>query len=175
MIFKKEGTNWIRTYEPIKATTETIVEAYMQRSAKPKTVIKEQHKTSYTLQDLELWKDFGLDNEILLDERDDAQMLSFYKIILGHLTEWVEEGDVTSLIPIGEPALLPDDFVKLMLTYLDQRRQISEGYCSKKAIASWLDVSVPTVDRLMKEGIPYKKLGTRVLFSKTQVDNFLNS
>jgi len=47
---------------------------------------------------------------------------------------------------------------------------------NKKQAAKELKVSTITVDRLRREGkMPYHKIGSRVIFTSDDLDNFLNS
>ena len=46
---------------------------------------------------------------------------------------------------------------------------------SKKEVTTYLDVSLGMVDKLMKEDLPYIKLGKSVRFKMTDIENYLNS
>ncbi len=46
-------------------------------------------------------------------------------------------------------------------------------YLGKKELAAYLKISLPTVNRLMLEGIPYTKLKGKVLFRLDLVDGWL--
>ena len=45
---------------------------------------------------------------------------------------------------------------------------------SKKEVTTYLDVSLGMVDKLMKEDLPYIKLGKSVRFRMTDIENYLN-
>lgn len=45
---------------------------------------------------------------------------------------------------------------------------------SKKEVTNYLDVSLGMVDKLMKEDLPYIKLGKSVRFRMTDIENYLN-
>ncbi len=49
------------------------------------------------------------------------------------------------------------------------------GYLSKKDLAVYLRVSLPTINRLMKQGFPHFKLERKVLFRKADVDAWLET
>ncbi|MDW7759444.1 MAG: helix-turn-helix domain-containing protein [Acidobacteriota bacterium] len=49
------------------------------------------------------------------------------------------------------------------------------GYFTKREIAEYLKISLATLERLMKEGLPHIKLSRRVLFRKADVDAWLES
>jgi len=173
MIFKKDTNNkWSRADKPLLAATDTIVEAYMNRGGKPTAQIKEGVKTSYSTTDLELWKQFLLDNQILLDESSTSE-LKAYRMILGEGTIWVEDRNPDTLVPIGKPHIDPDTFLKIMINYLFSKRELQEGYTDKRGIADFLAVSVPTVDRLLREGMPSKKVRNRRVFNIAAVDRWL--
>ncbi|MDC1061073.1 hypothetical protein OAP99_02675 [Flavobacteriaceae bacterium] len=175
MIFKKDTNNkWSRADKPLLAATDTIVEAYMNRGGKPTAQIKEGVKTSYSTTDLELWKQFLLDNQILLDERSTSE-LKAYRMILGEGTIWVEDRNPDTLVPIGKPHIDPETYLKIMINWLTHRQDLKENFVGKKQIAEWLDVSVPTVDRLLVEGMPSKKVRNRRVFNKSAVSRWLKS
>ena len=44
---------------------------------------------------------------------------------------------------------------------------------SKKDVTTYLDVSLGMVDKLMKEDLPYIKLGKSVRFRKNDIDNYI--
>ena len=46
---------------------------------------------------------------------------------------------------------------------------------SKKDVTTYLDVSLGMVDKLMKEDLPYIKLGKSVRFRMNDIENYLNS
>ena len=46
---------------------------------------------------------------------------------------------------------------------------------SKKEVTTYLDVSLGMVDKLMKEDLPYIKLGKSVRFRMNDIENYLNS
>jgi len=46
---------------------------------------------------------------------------------------------------------------------------------NKKQIAEHYAVSVPTIDRLMKEGLPYVKVGKNVRFDLDEVKEWLKN
>ena len=50
---------------------------------------------------------------------------------------------------------------------------MSTEYLSKKAAAEYLSVSIATLERLMRQGLPYIKLERRVLFERQDVDTWL--
>jgi len=52
---------------------------------------------------------------------------------------------------------------------------MNRGYFSKKDLEGYLGISKGTVERLMKQGLPYIKLERRVLFRKEDVDAWLES
>ncbi|MGC6421670.1 MAG: helix-turn-helix domain-containing protein [Flavobacteriaceae bacterium] len=170
-LFKKQGNNWVKAWKPMVAATDTIVEAYLSRNAKPVAKIQEGGKTSYTVTDLELWKLFLEDNEILLDGTREG-LLNGYRLILGEDTVWVAD-DLESLVPMGQPYIDPETFLKIMINYLRSRAQLQENYVGKKEIAAFCGVSVPTVDRLLREGMPSRKIKSRRVFNKVEVDQWL--
>lgn len=43
----------------------------------------------------------------------------------------------------------------------------------KKELAKHFNVSIPTIDRLMKDGMPYYKIGRLVRFKLEEVENYL--
>lgn len=56
----------------------------------------------------------------------------------------------------------------------DERKDKKSRYLSRKGVAKMLGVSVPTIDRYIRDGIiPFKKLQGKVLFSEMQVRRFL--
>ena len=44
---------------------------------------------------------------------------------------------------------------------------------TKPELSEWLKVSIPTVDRLMKQGMPYIKIGKAVRFEQEDVKKWL--
>lgn len=48
-----------------------------------------------------------------------------------------------------------------------------ENYCSLERVAAYLDVSPNTVRRLMLRGLPYTRVGARLRFKLSQIDDFL--
>ena len=46
---------------------------------------------------------------------------------------------------------------------------------SKKDVSTYLDVSLGMVDKLMKEDLPYIKLGKSVRFRKNDIDNYIQN
>lgn len=176
-LFKKEGNNWVKAFKPMLAATDTIVEAYLARNAKPTAKIQEGAKTSsnsphrYSVSDLELWRAFLQDNEILLSGTRE-ELLNGYRLILGENTVWVDD-DLESLVPMGQPYIAPETFFKIMINYLRSRAQLQENYVGKKEIAAFCGVSVPTVDRLLREGMPSRKIKSRRVFNKVEVDQWL--
>lgn len=44
---------------------------------------------------------------------------------------------------------------------------------SKQDVTTYLDVSLGMVDKLMKEDLPYIKLGKSVRFRKNDIDNYI--
>ena len=46
---------------------------------------------------------------------------------------------------------------------------------SKKEVTTYLDISLGMVDKLMKEDLPYIKLGKSVRFRMNDIENYLNS
>lgn len=56
----------------------------------------------------------------------------------------------------------------------DERKDKKSGYLTRQGVAKLLGVSVPTIDRYIRDGIiPFKKLKGRVLFNEMQVRRFL--
>lgn len=56
----------------------------------------------------------------------------------------------------------------------DERKDKKSRYLSRQGVARLLDVSVPTIDRYMRDGIiPFKKLKGKVLFNEMQMRRFL--
>jgi len=51
--------------------------------------------------------------------------------------------------------------------------QMNAEYLTKQEAAEYMRVSVPTLDRLMLQGLPHIKLARRVLFRKKDIDAFL--
>lgn len=50
---------------------------------------------------------------------------------------------------------------------------MAREYLTKKDLMAYLKISLPTVNRLMLEGIPYTKLKGKVLFRVDLVDGWL--
>jgi len=50
---------------------------------------------------------------------------------------------------------------------------MSPEYLTKQEAAKYMRVSVPTLDRLMAQGLPYIKLDRRVLFRREDIDKWL--
>ena len=48
-----------------------------------------------------------------------------------------------------------------------------ENLISKKELTSYLDVSLGMVDKLMKEDLPYIKIGKSVKFRINDIDNYI--
>lgn len=44
---------------------------------------------------------------------------------------------------------------------------------TKQEVMEWLKVSLTTIDRLMKQGMPYTKIGKAVRFEKEDVEKWL--
>lgn len=174
MLFRKEGENWVKAYAPVVAATDAIVEAYISRERKPSATIKEGYKTSYSVADLELWKQFCQDNEIVIGNSRDSLLLA-YRLLLGEDTIWVEDGNPSTLIPMGKPHIDVDSFLRIIINYLFSKQELQEGFTGKRGLADWLAVSVPTVDRLLKEGMPSRKIKNRRVFNKMEVDRWLRS
>ncbi|MED3351951.1 helix-turn-helix domain-containing protein [Bacillus thuringiensis] len=48
-------------------------------------------------------------------------------------------------------------------------------FLSFKELSEYLNISKPTIDEhLLKNGLPYYKVGTKYLFKKNEVDEFLD-
>jgi excisionase family DNA binding protein len=48
-----------------------------------------------------------------------------------------------------------------------------EKMLTKQELCEWLQVSLPTVDRLMKQGMPHLKIGKAVRFEQEDVKKWL--
>ena len=46
---------------------------------------------------------------------------------------------------------------------------------SKKEVTTYLDVSLGMVDKLMKEDLPYIKIGKSVKFRRNDIDKYITS
>ena len=110
------------------------------------------------------------DNEILLDGTREG-LLNGYRLILGEDTVWVAD-DLESLVPMGQSYIDSETFLKIMINYLRSKAQLQENYVGKKEIAAFCGVSVPTIDRLLREGLPSRKIKSRRIFNKV-VDQWL--
>lgn len=62
----------------------------------------------------------------------------------------------------------------MIYTMDDKNNLDGEKYLSKSTIASYFGVSLPTINNYMKRGIPYHKVGRRVLFRKREVDEWVD-
>lgn len=169
---KDEAGNWMQLWKPTAKAALAIAEVYNTETRS--TIVKEGTKTSYDKKDLLLWLEFCKANEILLDESA-KQSLLCYRLILGENTQFVEDGDLDTLIPMGKVLIEPETFLRIMTNWLFHRQELQENYIDKKQLSEWLAVSVPTVDRLLKEGMPSKKIRNRRVFNKTTVDRWLKS
>ena len=170
----KDNGNFARLWHPTAEHAKVIAEVYEQNQPKKQVKVQEGYKTSYDTKDLHLWLEFCRANEIMLQEDQSGELLC-YKLILGKDTEMIIDGDLSSLVPMGEVEIEPDTFLRIMTNWLFHRQQHQEKYVGKKELAEWLDVSVPTVDRLLKEGCPSKKIRTRRVFNKAAVNHWLKS
>lgn len=54
------------------------------------------------------------------------------------------------------------------------RYEVQSKPMSLKDAAKYLGVSRPTLIRRMEEGLPFHKVGKRVFFTKSELDNYLN-
>ena len=169
---KDEAGNWMQLWKPTAKAALAIAEVYNTETRS--TIVKEGAKTSYNEIDLQLWLEFCQANELMLQD-DAAGELLCYKLILGKDTEMILDGDLSSLVPMGDVEIDPDTFLLIMTNWLFQRQQHQETYIGKRELAEWLDVSVPTVDRLLKEGCPSKKIRSRRVFNKAAVNHWLKS
>ena len=169
---KDEAGNWMQLWRPTAKAALAIAEVYNTETKS--TIVKEGTKTSYDKKDLLLWLEFCKANEILLDESA-KQSLLCYRLILVENTQFVEDGDLDTLIPMGKVLIDPETYLRIMTNWLFQRQQHQETYIGKRELAEWLDVSVPTVDRLLKEGCPSKKIRSRRVFNKAAVNHWLKS
>ena len=165
--------NFLKLWGPTAEHAKTIVEAYDDNQSK-QLKVKEGYKTSYDSKDIQLWLEFCRANEIMLED-DAAGELLCLRLILGRDTEFVVDGDITSLIPMGAVEILPDTFLCIMTNWLFHRQQLQQNYVGKKGLAEWLSVSVPTVDRLLKDGMPSKKIRSRRVFNKAAINQWLKS
>ena len=52
---------------------------------------------------------------------------------------------------------------------------MGEKLISKRELTKYLDCSLGMVDKLMKEDLPYIKIGSMVKFEKTDIEHYLNS
>lgn len=50
---------------------------------------------------------------------------------------------------------------------------MSEKMLTKQEICEWLNISMPTIDRLMKQGLPHLKIGKAVRFERDDVKRWL--
>jgi excisionase family DNA binding protein len=53
--------------------------------------------------------------------------------------------------------------------------QMVVEYLTKQEVAEYMKVSLATLERLMRQGLPHIKLSRRVLFRKADVDRWLES
>ena len=58
---------------------------------------------------------------------------------------------------------------------LSSPAQMNVEYLTKQEVAQYMRVSLATLERLMRQGLPYVKLERRVLFRKADVDRWLGS
>jgi excisionase family DNA binding protein len=58
---------------------------------------------------------------------------------------------------------------------LSSPAQMDVAYLTKPKVAEYLKVSLATLERLMRQGLPHIKLDRRVLFRKADVDRWLES
>ncbi|MDC0125917.1 hypothetical protein OAI15_01490 [Flavobacteriaceae bacterium] len=165
--------NFLRLWHPTTQHAKTIVEAYDEQKSN-QIKVKEGYKTSYDEKDIQLWLEFCRANEIMLED-DAAGELLCLRLILGRDTEFVVDGDITSLIPMGAVEIQPETFLRIMTNWLFHRQQLQQNYVGKKGLAEWLSVSVPTVDRLLVEGMPSKKIRSRRVFNKAAINQWLKS
>ena len=170
---QNEKGNFLRLWHPMTQHTKTVVEAYYDKQSK-QLKVKKGYKTSYDEKDLQLWLEFCEANEIMLED-DTAGQLLCLRLILGRDTEFVIDGDMTSLIPIGAVEIEPETFLRIITNWLFHRKQLQQNYVGKKELAEWLDVSIPTVDRLLADGMPSKKVRSRRIFNKASINQWLKS
>ena len=170
----KSDGNFARLWEPTAEHAKIIAEVYEENYPQKQVRVQDGYKTSYDTKDLMLWREFCIANDIMLQEDAASELLS-YKLILGKDTEMIIDGDLSSLVPMGDVEIDPDTFLRIMTNWLFMRQQHQETYIGKRELAEWLDVSVPTVDRLLKEGCPSKKIRSRRVFNKAAVNNWLKS
>ena len=170
----KSDGNFARLWKPTAEHAKIIAEVYQENQPKKQVKVQEKYKTSYDSKDIQLWLEFCRANEIMLQD-DAAGELLCYRLILGKDTEMIIDGDLSSLVPMGDVEIDPDTFLRIMTNWLFARQQLQQNYVGKKGLAEWLNVSVPTVDRLLKEGCPSKKIRSRRVFNKAAVNHWLKS
>jgi excisionase family DNA binding protein len=62
-----------------------------------------------------------------------------------------------------------------MIIYEKIRRwEMDEKLLDKKELAEWLGISIPTIDRWRKDGLPFIQTGKLVRFQKTKVQSWLD-
>jgi excisionase family DNA binding protein len=49
------------------------------------------------------------------------------------------------------------------------------NFVDKKELAKYFNISVVTVDRLRKKGLPFHKLGAKIVFDKEEVTNWIKN
>lgn len=50
---------------------------------------------------------------------------------------------------------------------------MADKMMTKQEVCEWLNISVPTIDRLMKQGMPHLKIGKAVRFEQAEVKRWL--
>lgn len=57
----------------------------------------------------------------------------------------------------------------------NKKEELREKYLSKKDLIEYMGVSLPTISNYMKAGMPYHKVGRRVLFRKGEIDGWVDN
>jgi len=113
LLFEYRNGNFARLWQPTAQHARVIAEVYEENQPKKQVKVKEGYKSSYDTKDLILWREFCIANDVLLED-DAASELLCYKLILGRDTEMIIDGDLSSLVPMGEVEIDPEAIIELV-------------------------------------------------------------